>query len=117
MERHFEGFERDAFKEEQNEDPRIDDAFSVIDEDLSDPHFTEAKPRPDKLTDSELEVAKKFNEDNLTEEELNEKFEKANSLKEGNPRFEFLAAIRNKVLTKKAWRRLEERKKNHEAGE
>jgi len=115
IEGHFEDFDRESFKKEQNEDPRIDDAFSVVDEDPSDPHFSETKPRPDKFTDNEFEVARKFKKRELTEEELNEKFKKVGDLKEGNPRLEFFAAIRNKILKEWASKYLEEKRKKKES--
>ncbi|MCR4283901.1 MAG: hypothetical protein NUV64_01095 [Parcubacteria group bacterium] len=117
IEGHFEDFDKKAFEEEQSEDPRIDDAFSVIDEDPSDPHFKEAKPRPDKFTDNELEAVKKFKEGNLSEEELTKDFDKVGDLKEGNPRLEFLAAVRNKILTGKAWERLVQKRRGMKDGE
>jgi len=111
IEGHFEDFDKKAFEEEKNEDPRIDDVFSIVDGNPLDPHFSEARPRPDKFTDDELEVAKKFKEGKLSEEELNKDFDKIGDLREGNPRLEFLAAMRNKILAGKAWESLIKRRR------
>lgn len=118
IERHFEDFDKKALKEEQGEDPRIDDVFSIINADPSDPHFNEARPRPDKFTEDELEVARKFKKDNLTEDDIMKGFEKVGDLKEGNPRLEFLAGMMNKILEKKAWDKItKNRREELEGGE
>lgn len=111
IEGHFEDFDKKAFEEEKNEDPRIDDVFSIVDENPSNPHFSKARPRPDKLTENELEVAEKFKKGELDEDDLMKGFKKIGDFKEGNPRNEFLAALMNKILVQKAWKSLEKRKK------
>lgn len=111
IERHLSGPDRKEIEKEQVEDLRIDDAFSVIDDDPSDPHFSKARPRPDKFTVDELEVASKFKEGKLSEEDIMKGFEKAGDLKEGNPRLEFLAGVMNKYLAKKAWYKITEKRR------
>ncbi|KKQ22330.1 MAG: hypothetical protein US36_C0008G0002 [Candidatus Wolfebacteria bacterium GW2011_GWC1_37_10] len=55
--------------------------------------------------------AKKFQEDKLTEKEITEQLEKKKDLLPQNKDYNFLTALKNKLLVKKAWEKLKNKKK------
>jgi len=116
IEGHFDDFDKKAFEEERDEDSEIDGVLDVFDRHSSDPHFKDIKIEKD-LTPFELEAAKKFNEGKLKEEEITRMLEQVGELGEHNPRYAFLAGLKNKILSLDAWRRLDERKRRSEGRE
>ncbi len=115
IEKHFEEFDKEAFNKETFEDSRIDDAFDILDEG-PEPHFDDIKVRKD-LTSLEFEAAEKFKKEELTEEEVSRMLEKVAELGEHNPRYTFLAGLKNKILSEKGRERVEELRRKRERGE
>ena len=88
----------------------FDAAWEFLKENLNDPHLNfdlEA------LTNKDLEMVKKFQDEALTEQEISDYLNNLDKkgLQLGNPRYDFAAALKNKVVVKEGWRRRQERQK------
>ena len=57
-----------------------------------------------------FQAAKKFQEDKLTEKEITEQLEKKKDLLPQNKGYNFFTALKNKLLVKKAWEKLKNKK-------
>ncbi|MEK9154944.1 MAG: hypothetical protein AAB596_02650 [Patescibacteria group bacterium] len=99
----------DNFEKEKNEE-NSNVADDIIKEYQLDPHLHFDAT---KLSDKDLELAKKFEENSLTEKEIAQHLDELDKkgLSGGTISYDFGAFLRNKLVEKEGWRIRKERKK------
>lgn len=80
-------------------------AFDFISENPSDPHLMNIDIN--ELAEEDLELAQKFKNGELMEEEIDERLK---HLLDGSPSSNFLAALRNKLTIQEGWKKREAKK-------
>src|SRR3989344_6694823 len=108
--KHLPEFYKKDIKEERR-DEIIEAGEEFIAKNENDPHLEFKEGDLKKIPQEDLELAKKFQEDKLTEKEITEQLEKKKDLLPQNKDYNFLTALKNKLLVKKAWENLKNKKK------
>lgn len=102
-------FETTSFKEDAEEDDGFEAVLEISKDNPADPHL---RFDIEKLSTNDFKLAEKFKNDSLTEKEISghiENLEKK-GVKPGNPRYDFAASLKNKIVAKEGWRKRMERK-------
>ncbi len=110
IEKHLpEFYKKDIEKEKRDENIEAGEEFIAKNE--NDPHLEFKDEDIKKIPQEDLELAKKLNKNELTEKEITDQLEKRKYLLPQNKDYNFLAALKNKLLVRKAFEKLKNRKK------